>query len=97
MAQSFECLTLAQVMISWLVGSCLMLGSVRTAQSLKSASDSMSPSLPAPLPLTLGFCLSLSLSLSQNKHNKKKFFFKWAGTQITGGNKLHLVLGDGKR
>ena len=51
--------TLAQVMISHLVGSSPMLGSVLTAQTLELASDSVSPSLSAP-PLRL-LCLSLSL------------------------------------
>ena len=63
MAQSFERLTLAQVMISRFVGSSPASGSVLTAQSLEPASDSVSPSLSVP-PL-LAFCLSLALSLSQ--------------------------------
>ena len=60
-AQSIECLTLAQVMISQFVGSSPTSGSVLTAQSLEPVSDSVSPSLSAPPPLTL--CLSVSLSL----------------------------------
>ena len=56
-AQSFEHLTLAQVMISRFVGSSPASGSVLMAQSLEPASDSVSPSLSAP-PL-------LALSLSQ--------------------------------
>ena len=51
--------TLALVMISRFVSSSPASGSVLTAQSLESASDSVSPSLSAPPPLTL--CLSLSL------------------------------------
>ena len=47
-AQSVECLTLAQVMISWFVSSSPELGSVLTAQSLEPASDSVPPSLSAP-------------------------------------------------
>ena len=63
-APSVECLTLAQVTISWFVGLSPMLGSVLTAQSLEPASDSVSP-LSAPLLLVR----SLSLSLSKiNKH-----------------------------
>ena len=49
--------TLAQVMISLLVGSSHMSRSVLTARSLEPASDSVSPSLPTP-PL-LKLCLSL--------------------------------------
>ena len=58
MAQSVERLTSAQVMISWLVSSSPVSGSVLTARSLESAWDSVSPSLSAPPPLTL--CLSLT-------------------------------------
>ena len=50
-------LTLAQLMISWFLGSSPATGSVLMAQSLESASDSVFPSLSAPAPLTL--CLSL--------------------------------------
>ena len=57
-AQSFKRPTLAQVMISWFMGSSPMSGSVLTVQSLETASASVSPSFSArPLP-----CLSLSLS-----------------------------------
>ena len=55
--QSVERPTSAQVMISQSVGSSPASGSVRTAQSLEPASDSLSPSLSAPPPLML--CLSL--------------------------------------
>ena len=49
MAQLVECLTLAQVMISQVVGLSPASGSVLTGQSLVSASDSVSPSLcPSP-------------------------------------------------
>ena len=51
-AQFVECLTLAQVMISWFVSSSLASGSVLTARSLEPASDPVSPSLSA-LPPTL--------------------------------------------
>ena len=57
-AHLVKCPTLAQVMISQLVGSSPVSGSVPTAWSLEPASDSVSPSLSAPPPLT--FCYSLS-------------------------------------
>ena len=53
MAQSVEHPTSAQVVISQFVGSSPVSGSVLTAQSLKSASDSVSPSLSAPPVLAL--------------------------------------------
>ena len=46
-AQLVKQLTLAQVMISWFVGSSPVMGSVLTAQSLEPASDSVSLSLPS--------------------------------------------------
>ena len=52
-AQSVECPTSAQVMISQFVGSSTALGSVPIAQSLKPSSDSVSPSLSHPLSLCL--------------------------------------------
>ena len=56
-AQSVRHLTSAQVMISQLVGSSPMSGSMLTASSLEPASDSVSPSLSlCPPPLML--CLS---------------------------------------
>ena len=55
-AQSVKRPTWAQVMVSGLVSSSPMSGSVLTAQSLESALDSMSPSLSAPPLLML--CLS---------------------------------------
>ena len=58
-AQSVERPTSAQVMISHSVSSSPVAGSVRTAQSLEPALDSVSPSLSAPPLLTL--CLTLSL------------------------------------
>ena len=63
----FECITLAQVMISWFVSSSLTSGSVQTARSLEPASGSVSSSLSV-LPL-LTLCLSLS---KINKHWGKK-------------------------
>ena len=57
MAQSVERPTSVQVMISRLVSSSLVPGSVLTAQSLEPASDSVSPSLSAP-----------SLPSNTNKH-----------------------------
>ena len=53
MAQSVERSTSAQVLISWSVGSSPTSGSMLTAQSLKPASDSGSPSLSAPPPFML--------------------------------------------
>ena len=50
-AQPVKCPTSAQVMISWIVGSSTVSGSVLTAWSLEPASDSVSPSLSAPPPL----------------------------------------------
>ena len=64
--QSVEHPTLAQVMISWFMGSSPALGSVQRAQILQPTSDSVSPSLSAPSWLAL--CLSLS---KINKHLKK--------------------------
>ena len=57
-AQSVKRLTLAQVMVSRLVSSSPVSGSVLTVWSLEPASDSVSPSLSAPPPFML--CLSLS-------------------------------------
>ena len=63
MAQSVEQSTLAQVMISQLLGSSPTLGSMLTAQSLEAALDSVSPFLFAPPNLcSVSICLSLSLS-----------------------------------
>ena len=52
--------TLARVMISQSMSLSPVSGSVLTAQSLGSASDSVSPSLSAPPPLILSLSLSLS-------------------------------------
>ena len=49
-AQSVKCLPSAQVMISQVMGSSLISGSVLTAQSLELTWDSVSPSLSAPRP-----------------------------------------------
>ena len=59
-AQSVKHPTSAQVMISWFVSSSPALGSVLTAQSLKPASDSVSP---PHCPSLFVLCLSL-----KNKH-----------------------------
>ena len=75
MAQLVKRLTLAQVMISWLVSLSPNSGCVLTAQSLEPALDSVSPSLSAP-PL-----LTLSLSLSLSKINIF-FFFKEQNNSI---------------
>ena len=69
-AQSVKRPTSARVMISQLVGSSPLSGSVLPAQSLEPASDSLSPSLSAPPPLMLCLCLS------QKQINIKKIFFK---------------------
>ena len=75
-AQSAECLTLAQGTILQFVGSRPASGSMRIAQSLEPASDSVSLSVSAPPLLML--CLSLSLShknkstLKQNKQTKNQ-------------------------
>ena len=73
-AQSVECPTSAQVMISRSVSLSPASGSVLVAQSLEPASDSVSSSLSAP-PL-LALCLSVSVSLSNIRNIKKKFFLK---------------------
>ena len=52
-AQAVKCPTLAQVMISRFVGLSPALGSVLTAQSLETASDSVSPFPSVPPLLTL--------------------------------------------
>ena len=58
--QSVRCLTSAQVMISWTMGSSPVLGSVQTVQSLEPA---VSPSLcPSPA-RALCFCVCVCLSL----------------------------------
>ena len=63
-AQSVECPTLAQVMISRFLSSGPASGSVLTAQSLEPASDSVLPlSLPHPLLYSVSLCLSKT-----NKH-----------------------------
>ena len=62
-AQSVECPTLAQVMISQFMSSGSTSGSMLIAQSLEPALDSVSPSLAALAPLTP--CLSLSLKNEQ--------------------------------
>ena len=69
-AQWVKRLTLAQVAISWFVGSSPALGSMLTAQSLEPASDSGSPSL-CPAPCSCSLCLW--------KINIENFFFqiKW--------------------
>ena len=69
-AQLVERPTLAQVMISWFVGSSPTSGSVLTAQSLEPASDSVSSSLSASPPL------ALCLSFSQNGNKHRNIFEK---------------------
>ena len=62
MAQLVKSLNLFQVMISQIVSSSPVPGSVLTAQRLEPASDSVSLPLSAPPPARI-------LSLSQNKNN----------------------------
>ena len=69
-AQSVKCPTSAQVMISPFVSSSPASGSVLTAWSLESASDSVSPSLSQLSPL-LTLCLCLS-KINKCKKNFKK-------------------------
>ena len=59
-AQSVKHLTSAQVMISQLVSSSPVLGSVLAAEGLEPTSDSVSTPLSAPFLLIL--CISLSLN-----------------------------------
>ena len=59
-AQSVKHLTSAQVMISLLMSSGPVSGSVLTAQSLEPALDSVSPSLSLRLPCAHSVCVSLS-------------------------------------
>ena len=76
MAQSVKRPTSAQVMISQFVSLSSASGSVLTAQSLESASDSVSPSLSLSLSLcpspihAVSVSVSLSLFLSLSKINK---------------------------
>ena len=81
MAQSVECPTSAQVMISQSVSSSPASGSVLTAQSLEPASDSVSPSLCDPPPFML--CLSLS--------QKTKYTFKKIKKKISAYAKAFNV------
>ena len=69
MAQSVEHPSLAQVMVSWFVGSSPASGSVLTAQSPEPASDPVSPSLSLPLPCPCAVSFSLS---KINEHLKKE-------------------------
>ena len=70
MAQAVERLSLAQVILSWSVGSGPTWGSELTAQNLEAASDSVS------LSLSLSLCPSptCALSLPLSKINSKKMF-----------------------
>ena len=63
MAQSVERQTSARVMISWFVGSSPVSGSALIAQSLESASDSVSPSLSAPPLLTLSLSKQTNIKI----------------------------------
>ena len=82
MAQSVERLTPGQVMMSWFVGSSLTSGSVLIAQSLESASDSVSPSLSLLHSRFVSLCLSkinkckkknlIYIYLEKKKHSEKE-------------------------
>ena len=76
-----ECLTSAQVRISWFLSSSPASGSVLTAQSLEPASDSVSCSLSAPPLLML--CLSVSL---KNKYTFKNILIYWFLNMLYGKN-----------
>ena len=71
MAQSVGPPTSAQVMISWFVGLSPASGSVLTAQSLESASDSVSSSLSVPPPLILFLSLKINKNIKKLKKEKK--------------------------
>ena len=58
--QPVECLTSAQVMISWFMSLSPATGFVLTAQILEPASDSVSPPLSVPSLLMLSVSLSLN-------------------------------------
>ena len=83
MAQSVGRPTSTQVMISQFVSSSPTSGSVLTAQSLKPASDSVSPHLLSAPPL-----LVLYLSLSLNNKCQKMFFLNKMHLQITENNSI---------
>ena len=72
MAQSVGFLTLAQVMISWFVGSGPVLDSVLTTQSLEPPLDSVSPSFSDSC--LLAPCLSVFQKM--NKCQKIKKIYK---------------------
>ena len=73
MAQSVERPTSAQVMILQPVSSSPVLGSVLTAQSLESASDSVSPSLcPCPAHAVSAFLLKINI---KNVNIKKMLIY----------------------
>ena len=71
-AQSVKLPTLAQVMISWFMGSSPTLGSVLTAQSLACFRFCVSLSLSFPIPCSCSVSVSLSLSKINIKELKKK-------------------------
>ena len=88
MAQSVERPTLAQVMISWFVGSSPASGSVLTAQSLEPASIlCLLLSLPLSLCISPACVLSLSLSLKNKNVRKKKEGKEERGKDESGGEK----------
>ena len=89
MAQSIECLTWAQVMISRLMNPSPVSGSVLTAQSLEPALDPVSPFLY--LPLSHSLCLSL-----KNKFKKKLKIKKTCKQQQQKTAKSDMVYSYGR-
>ena len=74
MALSVKRLTSAQVMISWSMSSSPMSGYVLTAQSLKPALDSVSPSLSAPPRPVLSLSkINVNLKKKKNKILRNKY------------------------
>ena len=74
-AQSVGHLTLAQVLISWSVGSSPALGSLPTAQSLEPALDSLSPSLCPSLAHALSLLVSQKwINIFKNVNKKRNSY-----------------------
>ena len=73
MAQLVKCPTLAQVMISLLMGSSPASGSVLTAWIRSSALDSVSPSLSLPLPGLRSVSLS-KINIKKKEQKKENAF-----------------------
>ena len=82
-AQSVNCLTLAQVTSSQFVSLSPVLSSVLTAQSVEPVSDSVSSPLSAPPPLMLCFFLS---KINIKKSFKKILFLSNSANPMWGLN-----------